>query len=372
MDPLRPTLSLSGPDISEDEVQTVCRVLRSGRLSLGPYLDRFEEQFARTLGSGHAVGVNSGTSALHLCVRAMGLGPDDEVITTPFSFVASANCLLYEGVRPVFVDIDPLTLNMAPENVATAVTERTRALLPVHVFGLPCDMPALMGVAHRHGLAVIEDACEAVGATSDGRPVGTWGRCGVFAFYPNKQITTGEGGMVVTDDRDLAGLCRSLRNQGRSDDGAWLEHVRLGYNYRLDELSAALGVCQLRRLDRILARRQRVADLYRQGLSGVKGITLPAEVPDAVRSWFVYVVLLGPERGRAQVMERLSDQGVPSRAYFPPIHLLPFYRERFGFRPGQFPVTEDVASRSLALPFHGNLSPAQVDYVCQSLGKSLE
>ena len=368
----RPELSLSGPDISECEIETVCRVLRSGRLSLGPYLRQFEEQFAARLGSAYGVAVNSGTSALHLCVRALGLGPDDQVITTPFSFVASANCLLYERVRPVFVDIDPVSWNLAPENVAAAVTAHTRAILPVHVFGLPCDMPALMELAERHGLAVIEDACEAIGATCQDRPVGAWGRCGVFAFYPNKQITTGEGGIIVTDDPEIDALCRSMRNQGRTDKGTWLEHVRLGYNYRLDELSAALGVCQLRRLDEILARRQHVADAYRQRLARTAGITLPTESSGAVRSWFVYVIQLDPDRDRQTVMRRLHEQGVPSRAYFPPIHLLPFYRERFGFRPGQFPVTEDVAQRTLALPFHAKLTPADIEYVCQALDKSLE
>jgi perosamine synthetase len=362
------TIPLSSPDIAEREIELVNQVLRTSHLSMGPMVERFEAAVADFVGARHAAAVSSGTAGLHLAMVAAGLGPGDEVITTPFSFVASANCALYVGATPVFVDIDPLTLNLDPDLVETAITERTRALLPVHVFGQPCAMDRLMEVAREHDLIVVEDACEAVGAEFRGQPVGTFGACGVFAFYPNKQMTTGEGGMLVTDDDGWAALFRSLRNQGRDDNGAWLKHVRLGYNYRLDELSAALGVAQMERIEELLARRERVAGWYTERLNELDGVQVPWIAPQVTRmSWFVYVVRLAPELDRSQIMARLAERGVPARPYFTPLHLQPLYRERFGFHEGDFPVAERAARSTLALPFSGRMGEAQVDIVCQTL-----
>ncbi len=365
-------IPLARPDIGPEEERLVLEVLRSGQLSLGPMVPEFERRVAEYVGAGQAVAVSSGTAGLHLCVRALGLGPGDEVITTPFSFVASANCLLFEGVRPVFVDIDPVTWNIDPERVEAAVTPCTRAILAVHVFGQTCAMDAILDIARRRGLEVIEDACEALGGTYRGRYAGTFGRAGVFAFYPNKQITTGEGGMIVTDDASLARACRSMRNQGRGESGAWLEHERLGYNYRMDELSAALGVAQMARLDEILAARARVAAYYDALLADVPGVRPISWRPEVGMSWFVYVVLLPPDVDRDRVIAGLREAGVECRPYFSPIHLQPFYRERFGHRPGDFPVCEDVSRRTLALPFHTRLSPGEAEWVVKSLREVLE
>jgi len=383
-------LSLSAPYIGEREVELVTQVLRTDRLSMGPMLERFEAAVAGFVGVRHAAAVSSGTAGLHLAVVAAGVGHGDGVITTPFSFVASANCILYEGGTPIFVDIDPLTRNLDPAGVTQAVADleaggaaarrwlpptfrrqraapcRPKALLPVHVFGHPCAMDRLMAIAEAHGLRVIEDACEALGATFQGRSVGAFGDCGVFAFYPNKQITTGEGGILVTDDDEWARLFRSLRNQGRDDDVAWLRHTRLGYNYRLDELSAALGVAQMERIDELLARREQVARWYTERLVEIDGIQAPSVGPGVTRmSWFVYVVQLAPEVERDGVMEKLAERGVPTRPYFTPLHLQPFYRQRFGYREGMFPVAERVASSTLALPFSGRMTEAQVERVCR-------
>jgi perosamine synthetase len=366
------TIPLSSPDIGAREIELVNQVLRTSYLSMGPMVERFEAAVADFVGVRHAAAVSSGTAGLHLTMVAAGLGPGDEVITTPFSFVASANCALYVGATPVFVDIDPLTLNMDPDWVEAAITERTRALLPVHVFGQPCAMDRLGAVARAHDLIMVEDACEAIGAEFQGQRVGTFGACGVFAFYPNKQMTTGEGGVLVTNDDEWAILFRSLRNQGRDDNGDWMRHVRLGYNYRLDELSAALGVAQMERIEELLARRARVAAWYAEGLRGLDGVHIPWIAPDVTRmSWFVYVVRLAPELDRDKIMARLAERGVPARPYFTPLHLQPFYRERFGYREGDFPVTEGVARSTLALPFSGRMRAEQVKYVCQTLAEAL-
>ena len=355
---------MSRPDISDQEVGLVNQVLLTPWLSMGPMIERFEREMARYIGRQHAVGVSSGTG-LHLCVRAAGIGEGDEVITTPFSFVASANCVLYERARPVFVDIEPDSLNMDPNRVEDAITPHTRAVLPVHAFGQPADMDPILEIARRHNLWVIEDACEAIGAEYKERKAGTLGDVAVFAFYPNKQMTTGEGGIIVTDRKDWDALFRSLRNQGRDVSDAWLHHARLGYNYRLDELSAALGVAQLQRIDELLTMREQVAKMYGERLSTAGGVTLPYAVPTTTRmSWFVYVVMLAPDLDRTRVMEDLGERGVPSRPYFTPIHLQPFYRRMFGYREGDFPITERVAESVLALPFFGNLSEAEVDHVC--------
>jgi dTDP-4-amino-4,6-dideoxygalactose transaminase len=387
-------IPMSGPDLTFAETQAVNQVLQTAYLSFGPRLTAFEEVVASHLGVPHAVGVNSGTSGLHLAVIAAGIEEGDLVITTPFSFVASANCLLYERAIPVFVDVDPLTGNIDPKLVAETAARLThdrstnhrhrgfpktlrrlsvpigklKAILPVHVFGQPADMDPILDVARRYDLVVIEDACEAIGATYRGRKAGNLSDAAVFAFYPNKQMTTGEGGMVVTEDADWACLFRSLRNQGRDVFDGWLNHSRLGYNYRLDEMSAALGLVQFQRIDELLAKRERVARWYNERLADVDLIERPYIAPTTTRmSWFVYVVRVNSPANRDRVMQMLRPAGIPSRLYFTPIHVQPFYQERFGYRRGDFPVTEYLAETSLALPFSGVMTEDHVDYVCHHL-----
>jgi perosamine synthetase len=361
-------IPLSSPDIHADDIELVVRVLRSNRLSIGPFIKQLERDFADYIGTKYAVAVTNGTSGLHLCMRAAGLAEGDEVITTPFSFIASANCILYERATPVFVDIDEASLNIDPALVARAITARTRAMLPVHVFGQPCAMDELQAVCRDRNLVLVEDACEAVGAEYKGRKVGTFGKAAVFSFYPNKAMTLGEGAVVATDDPQWAELMQSLRNQGRSDGGTGYFSDRLGYNYRLDEMSAALGVAQLERLDRLLALRQAVATRYSEMLRRVPGVTVKSAVSSTTRmSWFVFVIHLDPRIDRDRVIEQLEARGIPSRVYFTPIHLEPYYRQRFGFRPGDFPVAERVAASILALPFHTNLSDAEMDEVVAAL-----
>jgi perosamine synthetase len=366
-------IPLAKPDVGEREEELVLEVLRSGRLSLGPMLERFEHDFAAWLGVGDAVAVSSGTAALHLCVRAMGWGPGDEVVTSPFSFIASANCLLYEGATPVFCDVDALTLNIDPGAAAAACGERTAGLLPVHVFGCSADMPALEALAAKRGLGIVEDACEAAGAIDgEGMKVGARGNAATFAFYANKQLVTGEGGMITAADQSVLERARSERNQGRGADMSWLAHDRLGFNYRLSDLSAAIGVGQLERADRIMAERSRVASMYRERLDGMEALRLPGEDDGSGRrSWFVYVVELAGEVDRDSVIERLSKHGIAAKAYLPCIHLQPFYRERFGFEGGEFPVAERASSRSLALPFFTTMTERQVERVCDVLAQAL-
>jgi perosamine synthetase len=361
-------IPLSSPDITEAEIAAVTEVLRTPQLSLGPQLPAFERALCERTGARHAIAVNSGTSGLHLSIRAAGIGAGDEVITSPFSFVASSNSVLFEGGVPVFVDIDARSYNIDPERIEAAITPRTRAILPVHVFGRPCAMEEILYLARRYGLEVIEDSCEAIGATRGTWAAGTMGRAGVFAFYPNKQITTGEGGAVMTNDDHVAALCRSLRNQGRGEGSGWLQHERLGYNYRLSDIQCALGSAQLARLDEILEARARVAAWYDQRLAGVDGLVRPElEEPGATVSWFVYVVRLAERFGRAErdaLIGALRERGIGANNYFTPIHLQPFYQDRFGFRPGDFPITEGVAERTIALPFFTRLGQAEVDRVC--------
>ncbi len=364
-------IPLSSPDITDHERKLVGKVLGTPHLSLGPMIERFEVAVASYIGTEHAVGVSSGTAGLHLCVRAAGIGPGDEVITTPFSFVATANCVLFERATPIFVDIDSKTLNIDADRIEGKLTPRTKALLPVHVFGQPCDMDKIADIAETYDLPVIEDACEAMGAEYKSRKVGTLGRCAVFSFYPNKQMTTGEGGVIVTDDQEWADLFRSLRNQGRTKDGGWLVHERLGYNYRLDELSSALGVAQLERIEELLARREEVAEMYKQRLSRTEGITLPYISSEVKMSWFVYVVRVAEGVDRDRVMARLEKKSVACGRYFSPIHLQPLYRRRFNFREGDFPVTEAVSRSTLALPFHSSLDEESVEYVCSALAEAI-
>jgi dTDP-4-amino-4,6-dideoxygalactose transaminase len=367
---------MSEPDIGPAERAAVLDVLDGATLSIGPRLERFEGAIAARVGARHAIGVSSGTAALHLCLLAAGIGEGDVVVTTPFSFVASANCILYVRARPVFVDVDPVTLTLDPERLERAVQaigrtgQRVKAVLPVHVFGQAADMDAILAVAERHGLTVVEDACEALGGAYKGRPLGTLSDAGVFAFYPNKQITTGEGGMIVTNDSRWNDLTRSLRNQGRDVFDEWLAHTRLGYNYRLDEMSAALGVAQIARLDEILAKRARVAGWYESRLGGLGGVTTPRmSSTTTTQSWFVYVIRVADLATRAHVMRGLAARGIPSRPYFPPIHLQPFYRAELGFRPGAFPITEAAGDTCLALPFYGTMSESAVDTVCGALAE---
>ena len=370
-DPGEP-LSLARPDIGEEEERLVLEVLRSGRLSLGPMLDRFERSFAEWLGVDDAVATNSGTTALHLGVRALGWGPGDEVVLSPFTFVASANCLLYEGVRPVFADVDPVTLNLTPDTASAHVGPHTAGLLPIDIFGYPCDMPGFEQLAASKGLSILEDAAQALGAVdSEGRRVGSRGSLAVFAFYSNKQMTTGEGGMIVPRDPGEAERIRSERNQGRAVDMDWLDHDRLGFNYRLSDVAAAIGVAQVERLDRLLADRARVAGYYERALDAVGGVEVPVTGRgEERRSWFVYPVRLDPGVDRDRVIEALASSGIPSKAYLPCVHLFPHIRG-LGYEPGQFPVAESVSARSLALPFHSAMGEADVERVAEALGRAL-
>jgi perosamine synthetase len=368
-------IPLSRPDIGEAELEAVREVLAGGRLSLGPRSEAFEEALARSAGTRYAVATSSGTAALHLAVRALGLAPGDEVVTTPFSFVASANCLLYEGVRPVFVDVEPDTLNIDPVLVRRAAGERTRAILAVDVFGHPADWDALGSLADEFGLRLIEDSAEALGSTYRRRRAGGLGEVGIFGFYPNKQITSGEGGALVTDDDELARLCTSLRNHGREPNGdEWIEHKQLGYNYRLSELACALGLVQLERLEAMAERRARVAGWYDEKLAGIDALRRPGVRSDVDLSWFVYVVRLGERYtrdDRDRIVAGLRARGIGCRGYFPPIHLQPFYRGEFGYGLGDFPVTEAAAERTIALPFFSGISEAEVDEVVEQLGALL-
>jgi dTDP-4-amino-4,6-dideoxygalactose transaminase len=384
-------IPLSSPDIGEREIAYVCEVLRSQQLSLGPRLNRFEERFAEYAGTRYAVAASSGTAALHMCVRAMSIGLGDEVITSPFSFVASANCILYESATPVLLDIDRETYNLASEklreflqrhcerkadgrtvNLKTGGT--VKAILPVHVFGLPCQMDAIAELARAYRLMILEDACEAIGGKYRGRPVGTFGDAAVFAFYPNKQVTSGEGGMIVTDNAAIARDCRSLRNQGRDEDGRWLAHVQLGFNYRLSDVHSAIGLAQLERVEELLAARERVAEKYSRALSGNRDIRLPTKVQHAERSWFVYVVEIAGAPGgelRDRVRERLQRVGIATQVYFPAIHKQPYFSQYRAEIPMPLDNTESAADNCLAVPFFGRMTTEQIDFVCEELTKAV-
>jgi len=363
------TIPLARPVLGAEEERAVIEVLRSGHLSLGPRVTEFERLFAKRLGVENASAVSSGTAGLHLALRAVDVSEGDEVVTSPFSFVASANAALYERARPVFADIDPVTLNLDPQPAEAAITPRTKAILPVHIFGYPADMPAFERIAVQHDVAIVEDACEALGAMhADGKPVGGRGHPAVFGFYANKQLTTGEGGMITLGDPDMKKRIDSERNQGRDPDMGWLDHDRLGFNYRLSDIACALGVAQLSRLDSMLVRRAQVAELYREALADIEGLELPC--PDQAgdtRGWFVFVVQLPRDVDRDETVRALGARGVQSKPYLPAIHLMSFYRERFGHREGEFPVCEDVAARSLALPFFPEMSEGQVARVAEAL-----
>ncbi len=381
-------IPLSKPDITDVEIESVVSVLRSGRLSIGPVQQEFEQLIAKRTDRTHGIAVNSGTSALHLILLGLGIGAGDEVITTPFSFVASANCILYVGAKPVFVDIDPVSLNLNPDLIQAAITERTKAIIAVEVFGNPSHMDRIAQIAGKHEIPLIEDSCEALGGVYKNRPVGSFGRAAVFGFYPNKQITTGEGGMIVTDDDRLAHFCRSTRNQGRGDmsemqttgngsaygnvSGSFLSHTRLGYNYRMSELTAALGVAQMGRLDELLAKRREIVHMYLSHLMDWDDILLP-NMPTGetdLASWFVFVVRLNDTYGtveRDRIIRGMHTHDIGASNYFPCIHLQPFYRNDHGFAPGMFCVAESVSQRTIALPFHTGLDEIQVEQVCHTL-----
>ena len=361
---------LSRPDITEKEIEAVCEVLRSPNLSLGPKLEEFERAFARYIGTKRAVAVNSGTSGLFLCMSALGIQSGDEVITTPFTFIASATSIMMAGARPVFVDIDPVSLNIDPAKIESAITGKTKAILPVEIFGNPAGFDKICQIAQKNNLPVIEDSCEALGSTLNGKKVGTFGTMSVFGFYPNKQITTGEGGMILTDNDALADMCISLRNQGRSKDEGWFGHERLGYNFRLSDINCALGIVQLSRIEQIKSKRKQVAKWYQEMLADDERIIIPAEPADCDMNWFVFVVRLTDNFTRQQrdrILERMRKRNIQVSNYFPPVHLQPFMARQFGYKMGDFPVTEKVCKSTIALPFYNNLSRDQVAVVCKVL-----
>jgi len=385
---------MSSPDVNQSDLDAVTSTLKTRYLSIGPKIQSFEKKFCDYTGAKHAIGVNSGTSGLHLCIRAADLKAGDYVITTPFSFVSSTNVILFEKAVPIFVDVDPLTGNMDAEQVAQAVKDlrsgnqekmrhwlprkgaasngTLRSILSVDVFGQPADYNKLQASAKEHQLILIEDSCEALGATYESKPAGRLGDFGVFAFYPNKQITTGEGGMIVTDNDKHADYMRALRNQGRAPGDTWLQHTYLGYNYRLDEMSAALGISQMERVEQLLTNRQRVADFYTSKLSIIDGVETPYIAPATTRmSWFVYVIRLSKDIDRDQTAEKLIAAGIPVRPYFLPIHLQPYIAQQFGYQQGDFPATEDLGKRSLAIPFSGIMTEKQVDIVCEVIKDTL-
>jgi perosamine synthetase len=373
------SVPLSSPDIVDKDIEAVVGVMKTRFLSIGPKVVEFEKRMSEYAGVKYAVAVNSGTSALHLIIRGMGIGEGDVVVTTPFSFIASANCILFERAKPLFVDIEGETLNLNADKVEEKLESLSReelakvkALLVVDAFGQPADWDRFKQIGKKYNLRLIEDSAEALGAEYKGKRAGSLGEVGVFAFYPNKQITTGEGGVLVTDNEELARLARSMRSQGRGESGEWLDHERLGYNYRMDELSAALGCSQMERIEEILEKRAKVAGMYREKLAEVEEVQIPFIAPYVSgMSWFVYVVRL--ERGidRNKVIKFLNEEGVQCKPYFTPIHLQPFYRKMFGYKEGDFPVTEDVAGRTIALPFFNNLKEEQIDYVVGKLRKGI-
>ncbi len=363
-------LPLAKPVIGARERELVDSVLASGQLSLGPMLARFERAWAERIGVRNAIACSSGTAGLHMCLHAAGIGPGDEVITSSFSFVASANAVLFTGADVVFAEVDPLTFNMDPAAVEAAITPRTKAIVIVDIFGYPANIPALLDIANRHGLAVIEDACQTIDGAYDGKKLGTWGHPAVYGFYANKQLTTAEGGIILTDDDDLALLLKSLANQGRSDDGAWLVHSRLGFNYRLSDVHAAIGVAQLERLDDMLAGRARAAQWYQDRVASIPGVA-PMYEGDQERSWFVYAPRLDEGIDRDAVIGHLDHLGVSAKPYLPCIHLQPFYREEFGYAPGVLPVTEAISASTIALPFFPEMTEAQVEQVTTALASVL-
>ncbi len=365
-------VNLGAPDITDKEINLVKEVLESGILSIGPKIEEFENKFTKYFNVKHAIGVNSGTSALHLLIRSLDIKDGDEVITTPFSFVASTNCILFERAKPVFVDIDEETLNIDINKIEEKITDRTKVILPVDVFGHPNNMTEIMKLAKKYNLKVIEDSCEAIGSEYKGIKSGTLADAGVFAFYPNKQITTGEGGMIITNNDNIAELCRSMRSQGRATTGLWLYHERLGYNYRMSEINAAVGIIQMERLKEIIAKRDKIAQIYNEKLKDIKGVILPyVDSKVTNMSWFVYVIRLEDNIDRNKIIDYLTESGIACKPYFTPIHLQPYMRNMFGFKEGDFPITEKVGKSTIALPFHNKLNKADIDYVVKKLNEAI-
>ncbi len=363
-------INLSGPDITQAEIDAVLGVLNTTTLSLGPKLVEFETAFADYVGRRFAVAVNSGTSGLHLSMLALGIGPGDEVITTPFSFIATSNCILMVDAKPVFVDIDPVSLNIDPDKISEKINDKTKAVIPVEVFGNPSGIDKVYELTRQHQIHCVEDSCEALGSVVNGKKVGTLGDISTFAFYPNKQITTGEGGIILTDDEEVAHLCGSLRNQGRDQNSGWLAHARLGYNYRLSDINCALGIVQLKRIEEFVAKRKQVQLWYQEFLGDDDRLILPQEPENCKMSWFVYVVRLQEnftQENRDQLLNHLREHGIGCSNYFSPLHLQPFMVEKFGFKPGDFPITESVSQRTIALPFYNNLTQQQVETAAAAL-----
>lgn len=372
-------IPLAQPDITNLDRRAVLEVLKTPNLSLGPRLREFEKKIAKFVGVKYAIGVNSGTSALHLIIRALGIKDGDEVITTPFTFIASANCILFERAKPVFVDIDENTLCIDPNKIEEKITKKTKAILAVDVFGHPADWNFLKKIAKKYKLFLIEDSAEAIGSEygsvdspqAKGKKCGFFGDASILSFYPNKQITTGEGGMILTNIKRIADLCRSMANQGRkSEGGKWLEHIQLGYNYRLNELSCALGVAQLNRINEILAKREKIADMYNEKLKSFPEVTIPYIAPDVEMSWFVYAIRLSKKYlkiDRNKIIQKMAKKGIQCGIYFQPIHLQPFYKKMFGYKSGDFPVAENISQRTIALPFYNNLKEREIDYVVKNL-----
>ncbi|MEM6428284.1 MAG: DegT/DnrJ/EryC1/StrS family aminotransferase [Deinococcota bacterium] len=364
-------IAMANADLCQDDINAVLEVLHSGRLALGPKTLEFETAMATYAGVKHGIAVSSGTAGLHVIVSALGIGPGDEVLLPSFTFAASANVVLYEGATPIFVDIEPDTFTLDPDDLRRKITPRSKAIMTVDVFGHPVLWDEIISIADEHGLAIIDDCCEALGSEYKDIRIGKLGDAGCFAFYPNKQITTGEGGVIVTDDDEIARIARSLRNQGRGEMGAWLEHERLGYNYRIDEMSAALGISQLARLDDFIAKREAVAKLYNRHLEHLDGLRVPVVRDDVRISRFVYVVLLAEGYSRDPIMQALAKADVPSRAYFSPLHVQPYIRARMGDLAGSLPVTESIAQRTIALPFHNHLPEHSIRYIVEALKDAL-
>lgn len=364
-------IPLARPDITNKDRKAVLEVLKTPYLSLGPKLKEFEEKFAEFAGVKYAIGVSNGTSALHLIIRALGIKEGDEVITSPFSFIASANCILYERAKPVFADIDRQTLNVDPREVEKKITKKTKAILAVDIFGQPADWNELKGIAKKYHLFLVEDSAEALGSEYKGRKCGSIGDASIFSFYPNKQIVAGEGAVILTDNKKIADLCRSMANQGRKiKNEKWLEHIRLGYNYRMTEMQAVLGITQLSRIEEILKKRGKVAKMYNERLGEFSEVEIPYVSADVKRSWFVYAILIRSsysKKDRARIVKLLSKKGIQTSNYFQPIHLQPFYRKMFGYKRGDFPICEDVSKRTIALPFYNTISKKEIEYVVDTL-----
>ncbi|MDD2646439.1 MAG: DegT/DnrJ/EryC1/StrS family aminotransferase [Patescibacteria group bacterium] len=374
-------IPLARPDITNKERQAVMSVLKTPILSLGPWLPKFEQAFAKFIGIKHAIAVNSGTSALHLIVKSLGIKDGDEVITSPFTFISSATCVIFERARPVFVDIDPKTFNIDPKKIEKAITKKTRAILPIDVFGYPADWDPIIRIAQKYNLKIIEDSCEAIGSSYYSKTRRRWincgcfGEAGAFAFYPNKQMTTGEGGFVVTNNDKIAELSRSMRNQGRGGDQKWLEHVRLGHNYRISEINCALGYAQTTRLREMIAKRAKVAKMYNYYLKDISEIILPQVAPNIKMSWQAYIIRLGDKYNiiqRDRILKLLRENGVGCNNYFPSIHLQPLFKKTFGYNIGDFPISEFISDRTIALPFYNNLTKRQIKYIARTFKRILK